>query len=631
MTSAFTLPDVDLYLFDEGTHFRQYEVLGAHVRPKGTSFAVWAPNAYYVSVVGDFNFWDENAHPLVQQAHSGIWTGFVDSAKVGMKYKYHIRSHQNGYRVNKSDPFGFQHEMPPLTASVISDLTYNWNDEEWMLHRAARNSAEAPWSVYEVHLGSWRRVSEQNNRSLTYRELAEQLPAYAKKMGFTHVEFMPVTEHPYYGSCGNQTNRYFPPTILQGTPTDFMFLVDALHQHGIGVILDWVPSHFPTDGHGLGFFDGTHLYEHADPRQGFHPDWKSFIFNFGRKEVRTFLIASALFWLDKYHIDALRVDGVASMLYLNYSRRHGDWIPNKHGGNENLEAIEFLQSLNVEVYKFKPDVQTIAEESTAWPGVSRPTYNGGLGFGMKWDMGWMHDSLVYMQKDPIYRSYHQNLLTFRGIYAYSERFMLPLSHDEVVYGKGSLITKMPGDEWQKFANLRALFSLMFGQPGKKLLFMGAEFGQWSEWNHDHSLDWHLENFPCHHGLQMYVTDLNRLHSTEPSMHELDFHPAGFEWNQGDASQSVIAFTRRSATISDLMLVALNLTPTPRTNYRIGVRRDGVWREALNSDDERYGGSGVGNGGNIIATSDPMEGFPFSLQLTIPPLAAVFLKSPGIQL
>jgi 1,4-alpha-glucan branching enzyme len=631
LTAPAPLSDLDLYLFDEGTHFRQYDVLGAHLRPGGASFGVWAPNAYYVSVVGDFNGWDPDAHPLTQQGHSGIWTGFIATVGAGMKYKYHIRSHQNDYRVNKADPFGFQHETPPLTASVVTDLTYAWKDRPWMKERAARNSAEAAWSVYEVHLGSWRRVPEDGNRSLSYRELADQLPAYAAKMGFTHVEFMPVTEHPFYGSWGYQTTGYFAPTGRQGSPTDFMFLIDALHRKGIGVILDWVPSHFPTDEHGLGFFDGTHLYEHADPRQGFHPDWKSCIFNFGRKEVRTFLIASALFWLDKYHIDALRVDGVASMLYLNYSRRHGDWIPNKYGGNENLEAIEFLQSLNAEVYKFKPDVQTIAEESTAWPGVSRPTYTGGLGFGMKWDMGWMHDALMYMHKDPIYRSYHQNLLTFRGVYAYSERFMLPLSHDEVVYGKGSLIAKMPGDEWQKFANLRTLFSLMFGQPGKKLVFMGGEFGQWSEWNHDQSLEWHLEGKALHKGLQTFVADLNRLYGTEHSLHDLDFNPAGFEWNQSDAGQSVVAFTRRGAAVSDLMLVVLNLTPTPRTGYGIGVRRDGAWQEILNSDDKRYGGSGVSNGKEVVATANPIGDFPFSVQLTLPPLGVLFLKSPGIQL
>jgi 1,4-alpha-glucan branching enzyme len=629
---ATTFPsDLDFYLFEEGTHFRQYEMMGAHPGADGTSFAVWAPNAYFVSVVGDFNGWNEATHPLTERGNSGVWTGKIAGARVGMKYKYHIRSHVNGYRVNKADPFGFQHETPPLTASVITDLAYDWKDAAWMKNRPAHNSAEAPWSVYEVHLGSWRRVPEQGDRSLTYRELAQQLPAYVKKMGFTHVEFMPVTEHPFYGSWGYQTTGYFAPTSRQGTPADFMRLVDALHQNGIGVILDWVPSHFPTDEHGLGFFDGTHLYEHADPRQGFHPDWKSCIFNFGRKEVRSFLIASALFWLDKYHIDGLRVDGVASMLYLNYSRRHGDWIPNKYGGNQNLEAIEFLQSLNTEVYKFKPDVQTIAEESTAWPNVSRPTYVGGLGFGMKWDMGWMHDALTYMEKDPIYRAYHQNMITFRNVYAQSERFMLPFSHDEVVYGKGSLLGKMPGDEWQKFANLRALLALTYGQPGKKLLFMGAEFGQWNEWNHDHSLDWHLTDQPAHAGLQKFVADLNRVYSAEPALHSLDFDPMGFEMNMSDASQSVLIFTRRGARVSDLMLIAVNLTPKPQFDYVVGVRRDGAWDQVLNSDDARYGGGGLGDGGSVIAEMQPHGDFPFRLRLTIPPLGAVFLKSPGIQL
>ena len=487
----------------------------------GTYFAVWAPDARKVSVIGDFNGWNRTSHPLQPRGQSGIWEGFVPGVGKGALYKYHIKSRYRGYKVDKADPFGFYHETPPKTASIVWDIGYNWGDKEWLEKRHGHNALDAPMAIYEVHLGSWRRVPEEDNRPLTYRELAPQLAEYVKQMGFTHVEFLPVMEHPFFGSWGYQTTGYFAPTSRYGTPQDFMFLIDYLHQHDIGVILDWVPSHFPTDEHGLGFFDGTHLYEHAYPQKGFHPDWSSYIFNYGRNEVQSFLLSSALFWLDKYHVDGLRVDAVASMLYLDYSRKNGEWMPNKYGGRENLEAIAFLRRFNEEVYKNYPDVQTIAEESTAWPMVSRPTYVGGLGFGMKWDMGWMHDTLEYITKDPIYRKYHHNELTFRMLYAFTENFVLPLSHDEVVHGKGSLLGKMPGDDWQKFANLRLLLGYMYAQPGKKLLFMGAELGQWQEWHHDESLDWHLLEYQRHAGIKKWVEDLNRLYRSEPALYELD--------------------------------------------------------------------------------------------------------------
>jgi 1,4-alpha-glucan branching enzyme len=492
------LSDHDLYLFNEGSHLRLYDHLGAHPTTvdgiEGTYFAVWAPDAERVTLMGDFNGWDKDGPALTPRATSGIWEGFVPGITRGALYKYHIRSRHQGYRAEKADPFALATEIPPRTGSIVWGLEYDWADGAWMEERRKRNSLDAPMSIYEVHLGSWRRVAEDDNRSLSYRELAEQLVDYVRDMGFTHVELMPIMEHPFFGSWGYQITGYFAPSSRFGTPQDLMYLIDRLHQNGIGVILDWVPSHFPTDEHGLGFFDGTHLYEHADPRQGFHPDWNSFIFNYGRAEVRSFLLSNALFWLEKYHVDGLRVDAVASMLYLDYSRKEGEWIPNKYGGRENLEAIDFLRRFNSEVYQAHQDVQTVAEESTAWPMVSRPTYVGGLGFGAKWDMGWMHDTLQYISRDPIHRRYHHNELTFRMIYAFNENFVMPLSHDEVVHGKGSLIGKMPGDDWQKFANLRLLYTYLYAQPGKKLLFMGGELGQWSEWQHDASLEWHLLEF-----------------------------------------------------------------------------------------------------------------------------------------
>jgi 1,4-alpha-glucan branching enzyme len=627
--SLFT--DVDIYLFKEGRHFRLYDKLGAHPMEvegrRGTLFAVWAPNAERVSVIGDFNDWNQDAHILYPRLdESGVWEGFVPGAYQGQFYKYHIRSKYRMYRTDRADPFARYTEMPPNTASVIWNLEYGWHDAQWLGERGLRNALHAPQSLYEVHLGSWRRVPEESNRSLTYRELAARLPGYVSEMGFTHVELLPVMEHPFYGSWGYQTLGYFAPTARFGRPQDFMFLVDRLHQQGIGVILDWVPSHFPGDGHGLAYFDGTHLYEHEDPRQGYHPDWNSYIFNYGRNEVRSFLISSALFWLDKYHVDGLRVDAVASMLYLDYSRRDGEWALNRYGGRENLEAIDFLRTLNEAVYANFPDVQTTAEESTAWPMVSRPTSVGGLGFGMKWNMGWMHDTLSYLAKDPVHRKHHHNQLTFSIWYAFYENFILPMSHDEVVYGKGSLLDKMPGDFWQKCANLRLLFGYMFGHPGKKLLFMGSELGQWAEWSHDQSLQWHLAEQPAHHGIRRLVQDLNQLYRAEPALYELDFEQAGFSWvDCTDADQSVLSFLRKGANTKDLILVAANFTPVPRTSYRVGVPQGGFWREILNSDAVEYGGSGQGNLGGVEAAPMPCHGYYFSVVLTLPPLGVVFLK------
>jgi 1,4-alpha-glucan branching enzyme len=624
------LTDNDLYLFNEGSHYRIYDKMGAHIMTAGgetgTCFGVWAPNARSVSVIGSFNQWHPKTHPLHSRGNSGIWEGFVPGANKGALYKFHIESHHHGHRIDKTDPIGLLQEKPPRTASVVWDLDYTWSDREWMEKRAARNSIKAPMSVYEVHIGSWMRVSEEHNRPLSYREMAPKLAEYVHYMGFTHVEFLPVMEHPFFGSWGYQTTGYFAPTSRFGTPQDFMFLVDHLHQHGIGVILDWVPSHFPSDGHGLAYFDGTHLFEHSDSRQGFHPDWKTHIFNYGRAEVRSFLMSSAMFWLDKYHADGLRVDAVASMLYLDYSRKEGEWIPNKYGGRENLEAIDFLRRFNEEVYKEHPDIQTIAEESTAWPMVSRPVYVGGLGFGMKWDMGWMHDTLKYFSNDPIHRQYHHNLLTFRMLYGFTENFVLPLSHDEVVHGKGSLLNKMPGDEWQKFANLRLLFAYMYAQPGKKLLFMGDEFGQGNEWSHDRALDWWVLQYPVHQGLQKWVRDLNHLIQAEKALHELDSEPAGFEWiDCNDAPMSVISLLRKGKSPRDTVLVACNFTPVPREKYRVGVPSGGFWKELLNSDGKEYAGSGLGNGGGVTAENVKQHGRPFSLELTLPPLSAVFLR------
>ncbi len=628
------LTDQDLYLFNEGTHLGLADKLGAHSAVcegvEGTIFTVWAPNAMTVSVVGDFNGWRPSSHPLRSRATSGIWEGFVPDVRRGTRYKYHLASRVDGYRVDKADPFAFHDEVPPHTASIVWPLDYDWGDGAWMASRRERNALEAPLAIYEVHLGSWRRVPDAGNRSLGYREIAPLLAEHVAAAGFTHVELLPIMEHPFYGSWGYQTTGYFAPTSRYGTPQDLMYLIDHLHQQGIGVILDWVPSHFPTDEHGIGFFDGTHLYEHGDPRQGFHPDWNSFIFNYGRNEVRSFLMSSALFWLERYHADGLRVDGVASMLYLDYSRKAGEWIPNLHGGRENLEAVDFLRRLNTSVYERCPAAQTTAEESTAWPMVSRPTYLGGLGFGMKWDMGWMHDTLAYMAHEPVHRKYHHGELTFRMVYAFSENFVLPLSHDEVVYGKGSLLGKMPGDEWQKRANLRLLLGYMYTQPGKKLLFMGGEFGQWSEWNHDASLDWHLLAEPAHQMLLRWVRDLNTVYRGEPALHELDADPAGFDWvDCNDAEQSALVYLRRARSRPEVVVVACNFTPVPRRNYRIGVPSAGRWEELLNSDAPLYGGSGQGNLGGVVAAPVPWHGRAQSINVTLPPLAMVVFRGRGI--
>ena len=622
------LNEDDLYLFNQGSHFRLYEKLGAHLiagENTGTYFAVWAPDAEQVFVLGDFNQWHRDSHALMPKGQSGIWEGFFPDMGKGALYKYRIVSRFNGYRVDKADPLSIFNEVPPKTASIVWDLDYTWGDREWMAGRHQRNRLDKPMAIYEMHLGSWRRIEQEGNRSLSYRELAPQLADYLQKLDYTHVEFMPVMDHPFFGSWGYQITGFFAPSGNFGTPQDLMYLIDYLHQRGIGVILDWVPSHFPSDEHGPAFFDGTHLYEHADSRQGYHPEWNSFIFNYGRNEVRSFLISNALFWLDRYHADGLRVDGVASMLYLDYARKDGEWVPNKYGGRENIDAIDFLRRLNAAVYEHFPDTQTIAEESTDWPMVSRPTYVGGLGFGLKWDMGWMHDTLQYMCKEPVHRRYHQDKLTFRMLYAFHENFVLPLSHDEVVYGKGSLLGKMSGDDWQKFANLRALYGYMYAQPAKKLLFMGGEFGQWREWNHDGSLDCDLVDYPLHSGVQQWIRDLNRLYRSEPALHELDCEPAGFEWiDCGDAESSVVSLIRKGKSTANLVLMVCNFTPVPRQEYRIGAPHGGFWREALNSDATEYGGSGMGNRGGVDADPWPQHGRPFSLALTLPPLSVLFL-------
>jgi 1,4-alpha-glucan branching enzyme len=630
-TDFTLLSDHDIYLFNEGSHFRLYEKLGAHTarinNVEGTYFAVWAPDAERVSVLGNFNKWNDSSHLLSPRGSSGIWEGFFPGIGKGELYKYHVRSRFKGYRVNKTDPFAIFNEIPPKTASIVWDLNYGWNDREWLEHRGERNGLDKPMAIYEIHLGSWRRRPEDGNRSLSYRELAEELPRYVNQLGFTHVEFLPIMDHPFFGSWGYQTTGYFAPSGNYGTPQDLMTLIDALHQHGIGVIFDWVPSHFPTDEHGLGFFDGTHLFEHADARQGMHQEWKSFIFNYGRNEIRSFLISSALFWLEKYHGDGLRVDAVASMLYLDYARKAGEWVPNEYGGRENIGAIGFLRRFNEEVYKSFPSAQTIAEESTAWPMVSRPNYVGGLGFGLKWDMGWMHDTLEYMSQDAIFRKYHHDKLTFRMIYAFHENFVLPLSHDEVVYGKRSLLGKMPGDDWQKFANLRLLLGYMYAQPGKKLLFMGGEFGQWREWTHDASLDWHLLAFQPHAGIQRWVADLNRFYRNEPALFETDCNATGFEWiDCSDAESSVFSLLRKSKAGTGSVIVIGNFTPVPRYNYRIGAPNGGYWQEALNSDATIYGGSGQGNLGGIESSPLGLHGRPHSLTVSLPPLAILFFKS-----
>ena len=620
----------DLRLLAEGNHYNNHEKLGAHLVEvdgvKGTRFAVWAPNAKSVSVIGDFNDWDRGSHPMRNHPEAGVWEVFVPAVGPKTLYKYFIRSRVNGYEVEKADPYAFATEMRPSTASKVWNLSdYDWDDAEWMASRGPKSAHDAPISIYEVHLGSWMRVPDEGGW-LTYRDLAPRLAEYAVGMGFTHVELLPVTEHPFDGSWGYQTVSYYAPTARFGTPKEFMFLVDTLHQAGLGVLLDWVPAHFPKDEHGLGYFDGTHLYEHADTRRGHHPDWDTLIFNYGRKEVADFLIGSPLFWLDRYHIDGLRVDAVASMLYLDYSRKEDQWVPNQHGGRENLEAIDFLRRLNERVYAEYPDTVTIAEESTSWPMVSRPTFMGGLGFGFKWNMGWMNDILEYVEKEPLHRKHHHEKITFSTVYAFSENFILPFSHDEVVHGKGSMLGKMPGDEWQKFANLRALYGYMFTYPGKKLLFMGSEFGQGREWTHDESLDWHLLDYPRHEGLRRWVQDLNRLYRTEGALFESDADSHGFEWIDGnDRQRSVFSFLRRGKTPNDELVVVCNFTPVPREGYRIGVPHDGYWKEVLNSDAKLYGGSGVGNLGGLKAQPEPSHDRPHSLNLTLPPLGCLIFK------
>ncbi len=626
------LTDEDLHLFNEGNHFCLYEKLGAHCMKvdgeSGVYFAVWAPNAEKVHVIGDFNGWNRRAHPLNPKQQSGIWEGFLSGVKKGDIYKYYIQSNHHGIKTEKADPFSFYSEVPPKSGSIVWDSSYQWQDDNWVSKERQRlNSLNSAISIYEVHLGSWMRRSNEVGRMLTYRELALKLADYVLEMGFTHVEFLPVMEHPFYGSWGYQCTGYFAPTSRHGSPVDFMALVDHLHENGIGVLLDWVPSHFATDNYALGCFDGTHIYEHADDRQGFHPDWGSYIFNYGRNEVVSFLISNALYWLDVFHADGLRVDAVASMLYLDYSRKQGEWVPNVHGGRENLEALAFLRKLNETVYKEHPDIHVMAEESTDWPMVSKPTSLGGLGFGMKWDMGWMNDTLDYMQKDPIYRSHHLDRLTFRMIYAYHENFILPLSHDEVVHGKGSLLGRMPGDDWQKFANLRLLFGYMFTQPGKKLLFMGCEFGQWSEWNHEKSLDWHLLEHSPHRGVQLWVKHLNQLYRTERALYENDFSADGFEWiDCNDSENCILVMLRKGNLPEDSLVIILNFTPVPREGYRLGVPHDGNWKEILNSDSKIFFGSGLENKSSCVADSTKWHGQPYSVCLTLPPLSVIILKN-----
>ena len=627
-TSFEGFGEQDIHLFREGTHARLYRKLGCRLSAQGADFAVWAPNAEAVAVVGDFNDWRDDAHPAQPRWDgSGIWEAQVPQVRQGQRYKFRIRA-RTGALLDKADPFAQRAELPPATASVAWDSSdYPWGDADWMRDRGRHNALDAPFAVYEVHLGSWRRNGE--GHWLDYRDAARQLAAYAQQLGFTHIELLPIMEHPFYGSWGYQSTGYFAPSSRYGTPQDFKAFVDTLHQAGIGVILDWVPSHFPADAHGLAQFDGTYLYEHADPRQGFHPEWNSSIFNYGRNEVRAFLLSSAMFWLDEYHIDALRVDAVASMLYLDYARKDGEWIANVHGGRENLEAISFLRMLNESAYRDHPGVQVIAEESTAWPMVSRPTYLGGLGFGMKWNMGWMHDTLSYMHEDPVHRRWHHGKLTFSLIYAFNENFMLPLSHDEVVHGKRSLIGKMPGDAWQQFANLRLLYGHMWGHPGKKLLFMGGEFGQRHEWNHDAELEWWLLGSDDRHGgLQRWVEDLNRLYRAEPALHSIDFDPAGFEWVDGaDSQASVLSYLRKAGDKGTLLVVA-NFTPVPRDDYLVGVPKAGRWRELLNSDATLYGGSGIGNQGGVHTVPVAAHGRFHSLNLKLPPLGVLVLKHEG---
>ena len=618
--------DADFYYFQEGTHTSLTRVMGAHLMDGGAHFAVWAPRAKNVSVIGDFNGWNPEANLLTATGRAGVWEGRVGGAGHGAKYQFHIESAASEYRVSKADPYGILHETPPGRASVLWSLEYEWGDADWMEQRQRANGLDAPISIYEVHNGSWRRRPEENNRWLTYDELADELIPYVQEMGFTHVEFLPVMEHPFFGSWGYQITGYFAPSSRYGTPQQFMRLIDKLHQNGIGVILDWVPSHFPNDEHGLGFFDGVHEYEPADPRRGVHPDWNSYIFNYELPEVRSFLLSSAMFWLNTYHADALRVDAVASMLYLDYSRREGNWVPNRYGGRENLETIGFLRGLNEQIYKAIPGVQTIAEESTSWPKVTRPTYNGGLGFGFKWDMGWMNDTLRYFSNDPLYRKHCHRDITFRSVYAFNENFLLPLSHDEVVHGKGSLIGKMPGDTWKKFANLRTLFGYMYAQPGKKLLFMGNEIAQWAEWNHDGSVDWSLLEQRPHAEIRLLVGDLNRLYRSEGALHNMETKPATFEWiDATDADRNIISFLRNGASQDEKLLVICNFSPVPRDSYRVGAPLKGFWKEILNTDAKQYGGSGWGNFGGVSTVPFALHGRDYSLTVNVPPLAVVYLR------
>jgi 1,4-alpha-glucan branching enzyme len=616
--------ELDAHLMREGTHPRLHEKLGSHPTTDGTQFAVWAPSAAAVSVIGDFNDWTPGASPLAELPGTGVWAGAVPAVGRGALYKYHIRSKLRGYQVAKADPFAIRHECPPHTASVVWTVDYTWSDAAWMASRAARSQPDAPIAIYELHLGSWMRVPEDGNRSLRYREIAPRLVEHVTRLGFTHVELMPLTEHPFYGSWGYETTGYFAPTARYGLPEDLMALVDALHQAGIAVLLDWVPAHFPTDEHGLIYFDGTALFEHADRRLGFHPEWNTSVFDFSRPEVRSFLLSSALYWLEQFHIDGLRVDGVASMLYRDYARKAGEWIPNVHGGNEYLEAVELLQRLNTAIAREQPAAITVAEESTAWPRVTGAPDRGGLGLGFtyKWDMGWMHDTLAYLARDPVHRKYHHNQLTMRGLYAFAERFVLPLSHDEVVHGKGSLVGRMPGDRWQQFATARLLYAYMYSQPGKKLLFMGGEFGQLAEWNHDASLDWHLLDQPPHRQLELLVGELNRLYRDYPALHELDCDPAGFHWLDADDAERSVLVYERIARSGQRIVAALNFTPVPRLNYRIGVAAPGTYRELLNTDAIEFGGSGQGNFGGVATTPVRAHHRDLSINVTVPPLGAV---------
>ena len=628
------LTEYDLYLFNQGNHLEIYEKLGAHPLVHqgvpGVLFGVWAPSAARVSLVGDFNQWHGLRHQMRCRGTSGVWELFVPHLCTGQLYKFEIRT-QNGTILLKSDPFGFGFEKRPKTAAIVQDLeNFPWTDHEWINSRAGKNLLNSPLSIYEIHLGSWRKKGEKGSRWLTYREAAEELIPYVKEMGFNFIQFLPLTEHPFDASWGYQVTGYYAATSRFGTPKDLMFLVDRCHAEGLGVILDWVPAHFPKDPHGLAFFDGTHLFEHADTRQGLHPDWDTLIFNYGRKEVKNFLIANALFWLDKYHVDGLRIDAVASMLYLDYSREEGEWIPNKYGGRENLEAIDFIKNLNSKIFEHFSGVMTIAEESTAWPGVTLPVHLGGLGFLFKWNMGWMHDMLTFMSKAPVHRRYHMDNLTFALLYAFHENFILPLSHDEVIHGKASLLAKMPGDDWQKFANLRLLFGYMFGEPGKKTLFMGGEFGQWSEWNHDESLQWDLLQYLPHKGLQSFVKDLNSIYLSEPAMYELDFDPKGFEWiDFRDTESNVVAFLRRGNAPDQILVFVFNFTPVSRAGYRIGSPLPGFYRELINSDSNLYGGSNVGLDGGVTADPIPWHNQPYSLNINLPPLGMLVLKPASV--